>query len=84
MLPLPPFADATCRDTMQADQQGVPSHMLGLPRMHHVSSHPILPEEARGKWTTCKALWYVFLWGQALLVALERCFLCPNKPGEEW
>jgi hypothetical protein len=44
MLPLPPFYDATCRDTMQADQQGVPSLVLGLPRMRHVSSHPILPE----------------------------------------
>lgn len=44
MLPPPPFSDATCRDTMQADQQGVPSLMLGLPRMRHVSSHPILPE----------------------------------------
>ena len=44
MLPLPPFSDPPCRDTMQADQQGVPSLMLGLPRMRHVSSHPILPE----------------------------------------
>jgi hypothetical protein len=44
MLPLPPFSDPPCRDTMRADQQGVPSLMTGLPRMRHVSSHPILPE----------------------------------------
>jgi hypothetical protein len=44
MLPLPPFSDPPCRDTMRADQQGVPSLMPGLPRMRHVSSHLILPE----------------------------------------
>ena len=44
--PLPPFSHPPCcdTDTMRADQQGVPSLMLGLPRMRHVSSHPILPE----------------------------------------
>jgi hypothetical protein len=44
MPPLPPFSHPPCRDTMRADQQGVPSLMTGLPRMRHVSSHPILPE----------------------------------------
>ena len=46
MPPLPPFSHPPCcdTDTMRADQQGVPSLVLGLPRMRHVSSHPILPE----------------------------------------
>jgi hypothetical protein len=72
--PLPPFSHPPCcdTDTMRADQQGVPSLVLGLPRMRHVPSHPILPEGGKRQKDAAPGSAERVLFGSSLSPAVQR------------